>query len=101
MDSYHATPDGYTFGPGYMTLIAANGDKIYLTYYGNNGDFDPAAPAGTVFHIPTTFTVTGGTGRFVGASGSGTNIGMLTYPGSLESPDPGPGTWKVTGTITY
>ena len=44
---------------GSMTLVAANGDKVYGAY-----DFDMSAEG------PITVHLTGGTGRFAGASGT-------------------------------
>ena len=49
------------------TITSANGDQIFLS---GNGTSCPASPA--VFQDTVTFAVTGGTGRFAGASGSGT-----------------------------
>jgi hypothetical protein len=49
------------------TLTAANGDQLSWTVV------DAACPiADNVFQISATFTVTGGTGRFAGATGGGT-----------------------------
>jgi hypothetical protein len=57
----------------------ANGDSVYLTVH------DTICPTSSpgAFQLSGSFTVTGGTGRFVDASGSGTFAG------------------KQTGTITY
>lgn len=94
--------------PGYVndgrwTFIAANGDKLYGIY-----DYDPASQSNA---IPTTLN--GGTGRFTNASGAV----VVTYqvipqfiPGCNPVPDPfpcldfsvpWPGTWIITGTLTY
>jgi hypothetical protein len=81
-----------TVGTGVLT--AANGDKLFLN---TSGVACPTAQPG-VLTISGTQTVTGGTGRFAGASGSlgvsgttNTNTGALTYrlEGSITSPGAG------------
>lgn len=73
-------------GEGY--LIAANGDLMYLRM----------TPAG-----PDSFVITGGTGRFEGATGSGT----VANSDFVISEDPEAGIMTITsqatmeGTITY
>src|SRR5262249_36581759 len=54
-----------------VTLTAANGDELWLT---NSGEdcLDPSAPPRLFIRGSGTFVVTGGTGRFWGATGSGT-----------------------------
>jgi len=56
-----------------VTLTAANGDAVFLTNSGQDC-FDETG------HIVgnATFTVTGGTGRFAGASGTGTTQVVAT-----------------------
>lgn len=49
------------------TITAANGDEIFLS---GNGISCPRSP--TVFQDTVTFTIVGGTGRFIDAAGSGT-----------------------------
>lgn len=51
---------------GRMVMIAANGDTVEVSY----AVAGPPSPDG-VYHLDGTFTVTGGTGRFEGASGGG------------------------------
>ena len=97
MTSNHCTPAGEAITGGEMTLIAANDDEVYIEYAG-------AAP----FPIPGVteyveadleFTITGGTGRFAGATGGGSmhaqieflGFGVMTWPA----------TWEWTGTIGY
>jgi hypothetical protein len=55
-------------GAGTLTLTAANGDQLFATVTGE-------AVGGTPdrLQIDETFTITGGTGRFTGASGSFTS----------------------------
>jgi hypothetical protein len=61
---HYAPPDenGKIPSSGEATIIAANGDKLYVVL---QGSFDPAV--GTDHGL---FTFVGGTGRFAGASGS-------------------------------
>lgn len=53
-------------GMGTFTLIAANGDTLTATFTGASS---PTATPG-VFLITENATITGGTGRFAGATGS-------------------------------
>jgi hypothetical protein len=64
-------PSG-AFTDGFYTFTGANGDTIFGTY---NGHLVPIAPP--VFAIVGEFTIEGGTGRFVGASGGGAASGTL------------------------
>jgi hypothetical protein len=75
------------------TYIAANGDKVYLTV---NDVLCPTSAAG-VFSVIGSFTVTGGTGRFADASGSGTITASTTFITGTS------GTFSGTtaGTISY
>jgi len=78
-------------------IVAANGDKI--TYTGN----DEIDLNNIIFHAGTTaaitgvWTITGGTGRFDGASGS------FTISGIVNVASAGGPTFSITGegTITY
>jgi hypothetical protein len=78
-----------------LTLTAANGDQITLESTGKNS----ATPDPTIRSRTGPYVVTGGTGRFSGASGSGTAstiingathtsvatfTGVLSTPGSLQ-----------------
>jgi hypothetical protein len=53
-------------GAGEATFVAANGDRLF-TY--NVGQTSPTGNPGEL-RIVETYTITGGTGRFAGASGS-------------------------------
>jgi hypothetical protein len=57
---------------GTWTLTAANGDQIFLDMVGENGSDD--------HHGLGEFTITGGTGRFEGASGSYEQIITFAVP---------------------
>jgi hypothetical protein len=57
---------------GTVTLAAANGDELFLTTSGSSSPL-----GGGVNAISGTQTVTGGTGRFEGASGSFTVAGTV------------------------
>jgi hypothetical protein len=72
------------------TLTAANGDTVVLEM-----EFETTfLPGGVTF--TGTYTVTEGTGRFAGATGSGTLIGSAAFTG----PSNGVGSFTVAGTIS-
>ena len=76
---------------GTFVFIAANGDMVFGTF---TGVVDSAAPP--VVHVTETATITGGTGRFVGATGSFTierslNVVTLTTSGSFDGSISSPG----------
>jgi hypothetical protein len=75
------------------TYTGANGDKVFLTVV------DSLCPTSTpgVFHVSGTFTVTGGTGRFEHASGSGTISATATF----QSATTGTFSGSTAGTISY
>ena len=75
---------------GTWTLTAANGDQIFLDMVGENGSDD--------HHGVGQFTVTGGTGRFEGASGSYEQI--ITFAVPLGSADVIDYTDVLEGTIS-
>lgn len=97
----HCPEEPEYIGDGRMILTAANGDQLYGTY-----DHDDLS----------SVTVTGGTGRFSGATGSLVN-NIVVVPAFLPSPPcdpdtsvppgclnvyvPWPATWSLTGTISY
>ena len=71
----------------------ANGDSVYLTVH------DTICPSSTpgAFQLDGSFTITGGTGRFADASGSGTVSAAVTFTSATSGTFAG----KQTGTITY
>lgn len=103
MYSEHCTPTGAAISGGVMTLTAANGDQVYLSYDGLQlalPDFmGGTLVVGDVIPVEGTFVVTGGTGRFDDAAGGGTWTAGVVYEG-LEDPS-WAGTWSFTGTINY
>ncbi len=91
----HITVSGPASCPGGFaninveTLTAANGDTLVLT-----GDHDQGCPTGpNAVHGTGDWTVTGGTGRFAGATGQGTFDGVADF---------GQGTFsfRLTGAIS-
>jgi len=62
----------FAFTEGFYTFTGANGDTIFGTYHGHLVPI-----GGPVFAIVGEFTIEGGTGRFVGATGGGTASGTL------------------------
>ncbi len=77
-------------GTATYTLIAANGDALELAL-----DFVTTFDAGGVTFEGTN-VVTGGTGRFATATGSGSASGSATF----TSPDSGVGSFSITGTLS-
>jgi hypothetical protein len=63
-------------GSAQYRFIAANGDEIFVSFALLAVPISPIA-----FHIQGTWEITGGTGRFVGASGSGTYTGQVEFTG--------------------
>jgi len=62
-----------TFGPGTVTLTAANGDELHLVH---SGAFSLVmTPDGLASVFDMTWVVAGGTGRFAGATGAGATHG--------------------------
>jgi hypothetical protein len=80
--SDNGSPPSFAFTNGELELTAANGDKLTFSY---SGDFKPTNFP--VYAITGTYKVTGGTGRFVHASGEGVLDGtenIQTLQGQLE-----------------
>ena len=78
------------FELGVMRVTAANGDQLFMT---EHGTFQ-ATPDPPVSHATSWWTITGGTGRFEGATGSGTGGGVLDIA-------TGTGSLWFSGTISY
>ena len=77
-------------------FVGANGDSVFLTI---NGHFESSGGSGKCVLTSTgTYTVTGGTGSFVNATGSGTITTQIdqcagtatgTYTGTISQPNSG------------
>lgn len=67
------TDNGELCGPatGSATLPAANGDEVDFTYAGTICALDATNPIFGAHSFSGTYTITGGTGRFQGATGTG------------------------------
>jgi hypothetical protein len=91
IDFNHPVADGFVLVSKTGSLVAANGDKINLAMVGT---FNV-----TTFDVHYVFLVTGGTGRFAGATGNGT---WDVPPPSTFDPNTGSGSGTETfrGTIT-
>ena len=74
--------EGAPGGAGYCTLIADNGDMLYVSFMSNGAD-------GT-----STWTVMGGTGGYAGATGGGTSSDVSRRGDGMAW------TSKTEGTIT-
>jgi hypothetical protein len=85
MTGRHPTPTGDVISDGNMTLVAANGDEVWLTYSGT-APFPVIGVPSAIIAV-TDFVICGGTGRFSNASGGGVMTGYVKFPGELG---PGP-----------
>jgi hypothetical protein len=90
-------PNSFSFsslgaGATGLVLIAANGDSVFVTYSG----ILTAQPSNP-HRITGQFTITGGTGRFVGATGGGSLAGYEDISQIVS----GFGEIGATGTIVY
>lgn len=81
-------PDN-TLDNGTGTFVAANGDLLYITFYGVSDGGHP------ILHFTSYVTFTGGTGRFDGATGSATVRGTFD-----DNTGAGPADWDGTITLT-
>jgi hypothetical protein len=75
-DRVDLTTGKLVYGDGIIVEYAANGDYIYGTYTNSHGTLGGA--------ISDDWTIVGGTGRFAGATGQGTEtFNLLVPPGSI------------------
>ena len=98
---YHSSHcfDPMTFGleNGEATLVAANGDEIWLTYSAEL--ISPFTPPPVVLVYAVDNVVVGGTGRFENASGEFLSLVFVTIE-DLAAPSTPVGQ-QFTGNITY
>ncbi len=97
MISRHCSPEGSDpITDGLMTLVAANGDEMYIEYTGVNSPPDPFT---WILVSEIDFVITGGTGRFEGAEGGGAMTAYVLFEG-FDDPE-WPVSWVWEGTIGY
>ena len=80
--TYQVEVDNSTgMGVGSLTFVAANGDSIFADGLGQGNPSDVPG----VNRIVERYTITGGTGRFTGATGSFTVERLLTLESGVSS----------------
>ena len=84
------TPGTLVIRDGRLVMVAANGDELYWSYEGTASTPDEDGDSS----LTGTFVITGGTGRFSGATGGG------TFEGSGNAVT-GVATLAYRGTIAY
>lgn len=96
--SNHCTPPANEITGGQMTLVAANGDELHMTYSGTC-TAPPFPPVGEVLTCSTDNVIVGGTGRFADATGEAQVTAYVTNAG-FGAPE-----WPITftwvGTLGY
>ena len=90
MTSRHCTPAGAALEGGEMTLVAANGDEVYIAYAGTA---PPPGPDGVIV-VSVDFDIVGGTGRFENATGGGEAIAYVMFEGFGDPSWPATWVWK-------
>jgi len=78
-------------GDARYRFIAANGDQVLVHFV-----FTAIPTSATLYAISGTWQITGGTGRFSGASGAGTYHGAVEFTG----PDAAVGHFVMQGSIS-
>lgn len=98
MHSTHcfAPPNRVTGGE--MELTAANGDQVFGTYEGTTVPDMPSVVGETVV-VDFDIVITGGTGRFTGASGTMAGKAWVIFPG-WQAPS-WPARFALSGSIAY
>jgi hypothetical protein len=99
VNSHCLDPSTGVLTGGTFTKTTANGDQIFGTYVGTATVIQPPSPVG-IFGLTGTVTFTGGTGRFVGATGTTDMEGSLQADFS-QTPVATQTTLTMTGTIAY
>jgi len=93
----HPTPEATDIGDGNMKLVAANGDEVWMTY---TGSAPPPSPETGMIVVSIDYTISGGTGRFAGASGGGQMTAHVQALGFEVFAWPATFTWRG-GMIVY
>jgi hypothetical protein len=95
--SDHCTPPVDQILGGQMTFLAANGDELRATYTGTVLPFELVP--GAIITVDIDLVITGGTGRFEGATGEADMKAFVIFEGF---PDPDwAAMWIWEGTISY
>ena len=99
MTARHPTPVTDYINDGTMTMVAANGDEVTITYDG----FLPFPVVGEPYTlvVDLDFTIVGGSGRFANASGGGDMTGYVEFPGVIPDPGPWPAYFVWSAKISY
>ncbi len=82
---------GFPYISGKVILTAANGDQIFADH---SGTVPLPVPSNGVVRIPFLHTITGGTGRFVGATGEFLIVSIANLITNTA-------TGEMTGNISY
>jgi hypothetical protein len=102
MQSAGTTPPPCSVGSspasGTSTLVAYDGDNLYSSFTGSVCESQSTSNSGT-YTLTGTFTIDGGTGKFAGATGSGTTDSTLTLHATPQGSQ-GPFVSHSLGTIT-
>jgi hypothetical protein len=94
--SHCSTLEGNAAVGGGAVFTAANGDQVFAAYTATTVPFPPNLP---LIVQQSEFVITGGTGRFEGASGTLIGMVCVTFEG-LDDPA-WPLEFAFVGTITY
>jgi hypothetical protein len=89
---------GSSLASGTSTLVAYNGDNLYTSFTGTVCESQSTSNSAT-YVLTGTYTINGGTGRFTGATGSGTTDSTLTLHPTPQGSQ-GPFVSHSLGTIT-
>ena len=92
-------PNSFTIA-GTQTLVAANGDMLFMSFTGTGTFVGPFAPGQTT-ETNLSYTVTGGTGRFDDATGTATGRVLGEVTSVVGATGTGPHTSTVKGTLSY
>ncbi|WP_194711894.1 hypothetical protein [Noviherbaspirillum soli] len=93
-----ATPT-FVFSKGKMTITAVNGSTLTADY---SGSFSGSAGSSILtMNKDAKFTITGGTGVFEGAYGSGKLSGYVDVANAPAGAQDMPGKLQATGTISF